>query len=331
MTRKNGRIALVVAVVLMGTANANELAEDCRAWKKTVLSDATPDDVIRCLEKDPAIALESDVHGRTLLHQVALIHFQEAPDAQATLAILEAGADPNARWNLGGIPLHDAIGVRWPLLWRNPARLRDPETTASMVRAMLEHGADPNTRVLTTKQQFGRPKSVILAMKDRSSDGEKVTVREEFTPLMEAIRQGESPEIVRILLEHGADPNLGSKHENWTSLHMAAYKGDPDVIHLLLKHGADPAAITSERQWTPFHVLAWSGGRNPADSMRSVKLFLEAGVDPSARDRRGRTMWQIVTKRQGKRLQKMLDSGQVSGESRAILAHLQDAGSWVSP
>lgn len=322
-----GRIALAVAVALMGTAGANELAGDCRAWNKTVLSPATPDDVIRCLEKDPAIALESDITGRTLLHQVALIHFQEAPDARATRAILEAGADPNARWKYGETPLHEAIGVRWPLLWRNPSRLRKPETTVAMVRAMLEHGANPNQRVLTTKQQFGQPKSVIVAMKDRSTDGEKVVVREEFTPLMEAIRQGESPDIVHVLLEHGADPNLGSRHENWTSLHMAAYKGNPDVIRLLLDHGANPHANTSERKWTPLHALAWSGGLNPANTMASVKLLLEAGVDPSVRDSRGRTMWEITLKRHGARLKKMLDAGQVSDESRTILARLEKAGS----
>ncbi len=322
-----GRIALLIAVTLMGASpNANELAEDCRAWKKTALSAASPGDVIRCLEQDPAIALESDVTGLTLLHQVALVHFQEAPEAHATRAILKAGADPNARWKLGETPLHFAIGTRWPLLWRNPSRLRKPETTVAMVRAMLEHGADPNQRVLTTRQQFGRPKSVILALKDRSLDGERVVVREEFTPLMEAIRQSESPEIVRVLLEHGADPNLGSRHENWSSLHMAAYKGDPDVIRLLLQHGAIPHAITSERRWTPLHVLAWSGGRNPADSMQSVKLLLDAGVDPSIRDSRGRAMWQIVMKRQGARLKKMLDAGQVSDESRAILTRLEKAG-----
>ena len=322
-----GRIILVAAVTSLGTASANELAEDCRAWKSAVLSSATPDDVIRCLEQDPAIALEADVKGRTLLHQVALIHFQEAPDARATRAILKAGADPNARWKFGETPLHEAIGVRWPLLWRNPSRLRKPETTVAMVTAMLEYGADPNQRVLTTKQQFGRPGSVILAVKDRSWDGEKVVVREEFTPLMEAIRQDESPEIVRVLLEYGADPNLGSKHENWTSLHMAAYKGNPDVIRLLLEHDADPRAITGERKWTPLHALAWSGGRNSADTMKSVEILLKAAIDPSVRDSRGRTMWQITMKRHGKQLKKMLAAGQVSDESRAILARLEKAGS----
>ena len=322
-----GRIALLFTVALMGTADANELAEDCRAWKKTVLSEATPDDVIRCLEQDPAIVLESDLRGRTLLHQVALIHFREAPDARTTRAILEAGADPNARWQFGETPLHEIIGVRWPLLWRKPERLREPETTVAMVRAMLEHGADPNERVLTTKQQFGRPKSVILAVKNRSWDGESVVVREEFTPLMQAIRQNESPEIVRVLLEYGADPDLGSKHENWSSLHMAAYKGNPDVIQLLLNHGANPRAITTERQWTPLHVLAWSGGQIRADTMESVKLLLEAGVDPTVRDNRGRTMWQIVMKRHGARLKKMLAAGQVSDESHSVLVHLQKTGS----
>lgn len=46
-------------------------------------------------------------------------------------------------------------------------------------------------------------------------------------------------ESARVLLEAGADPNLGNEG-NWTPLMSAAYGGHADVVELLLKHGADP-------------------------------------------------------------------------------------------
>ena len=98
------------------------------------------------------------------------------------------------------------------------------------------------------------------------------------------------------------------------------------MIRLLLEHGADPSVLTTRRGWTPLHALAWSGGRNRPDAMESARLLLAAGVDPTVRDSRGRTIWQIIVKRHGARLKRMLETGQVSDESRAILASLQKAG-----
>ncbi len=118
------------------------------------------------------------------------------------------------------------------------------------------------------------------------------------------------------MLEHGADPNLTiAKGQDWTALHAAGFAGRPDVISLLLDHGADPSAVTSRRGW------------NPTDTIESVKLLLAAGVDPAVRDSRGRTMWQIIVTRNGARLTRMLGAGQVSDESRAVLAKLRTAGS----
>lgn len=89
----------------------------------------------------------------------------------------------------------------------------------------------------------------------------KIGRREECIPLILAVQEDENPKIVEMLLKAGGDSNLGTRNENWTSLHMAGWMGKPDVVQSLLKHGADPRAVTKDRRWTPFHVLAWSGGR----------------------------------------------------------------------
>ncbi len=93
-------------------------------------------------------------------------------------------------------------------------------------------------------------------------------------------------EVVRFLLECGADPNtplscLGM-NERITELrpvHQAATSGSPDVLQLLLAAGADPDAAESTDRLTPLHIAAGRGHE------QIVKGLLEAGADPAIRDR----------------------------------------------
>lgn len=69
-----------------------------------------------------------------------------------------------------------------------------------------------------------------------------VDVRSDPSFLLAAASENKT-EIVRLLLEIGADPNAriankaGSPH--YAAIHYAASKGNPDVINCLIEHGAD--------------------------------------------------------------------------------------------
>lgn len=76
-----------------------------------------------------------------------------------------------------------------------------------------------------------------------------------FTPLHSAVANDAAPvekEIVRMLLEAGADPNARSAGGG-TPLHSAAHTGDIPVLQLLLASGGDPA-ITDVGGRTPLDV-----------------------------------------------------------------------------
>ena len=95
------------------------------------------------------------------------------------------------------------------------------------------------------------------------------------TPLYEAAIQGEA-EIVRILLDAGADPNKESAGKSeGTPLCAAASWGHSEVVRLLLQYGADPNLIerTDEVAMT---ALTWAR-RNDHDEV--VRLLLEAGAN----------------------------------------------------
>lgn len=66
------------------------------------------------------------------------------------------------------------------------------------------------------------------------------------TPL-HAAAAGRSIELVRLLLERGADANA-PQHGGWTALHAAAQTGDLAMTRLLLAHGADSSARAENNQ-----------------------------------------------------------------------------------
>lgn len=72
---------------------------------------------------------------------------------------------------------------------------------------------------------------------------------------------GEQLEIVRLLLEYGADPNI-AQGEGFVPLHAAAENGQVEMIQLLLAAGADPHSRTSDGR-TP-RDLALAGGHAQA-------------------------------------------------------------------
>ena len=70
------------------------------------------------------------------------------------------------------------------------------------------------------------------------------------TPLLLASLQGED-EIVRLLLEHGADPDQKDSHEGATALMAASGRGFVGVVQTLLERGANVNAVANVRRYAP--------------------------------------------------------------------------------
>ena len=62
-------------------------------------------------------------------------------------------------------------------------------------------------------------------------------------------------DVVRILLERGADPNLRDEGDNACPLHFAAERGDLPVVQQLIAHGADPIGAGTSHE---LDVLGWA-------------------------------------------------------------------------
>lgn len=96
-----------------------------------------------------------------------------------------------------------------------------------------------------------------------------------------------SPKIVELLIEVGADINAVDKDGN-TTLHRAMCFSNPEIAEILIKKGAD-LEIKNKLGETPlayFHKQ-WIGGSNP---LPIVKLLVEAGANLEVVDKMKRTL-----------------------------------------
>ena len=92
-------------------------------------------------------------------------------------------------------------------------------------------------------------------------------------------------DVLREVLQHGADPNLPARlcsAIGWTPLHFAALKGHADVLELLIEYGAE-VDTASEKLHTPLHIAAHAG-HAPA-----ICALLAHGADTRMRDDVGKT------------------------------------------
>lgn len=96
--------------------------------------------------------------------------------------------------------------------------------------------------------------------------------RDGMSPLMWAA-QANDLQIARLLLEAGADANLGNRF-GMTPLWLAATSSSPELVELLLLHGAG-ADVGLPHGETPLMAAARAGDAG------SIELLLAAGADPN--------------------------------------------------
>lgn len=160
-------------------------------------------------------------------------------DEDALRALIEGGADVNAREADGTTALH----------WASHRDL------LGAVDLLIRAGADVNaandlgaTALWAASENGSAP--VVERLLAAGADPDKALRRGE-TPLMIAARSG-NPVVVSMLLEHGADPNAKGPRDQ-TALMWAAASRQPDVVAVLLEHGADVHARSEVRRELKAH------------------------------------------------------------------------------
>ncbi len=217
------------------------------------------------------IAAGADVNDTAADGNTALIIAAHSGSGSVAALLLEQGADPNAA-PLGYAALHAAV-LRGTLQDRRRAS-EDPGAGVPLVRALLEHGANPDARL--AKGTPVRRWSHDFALMERWVGA---------TPYWLAAKFLET-EMMRVLVAGGADPRRASR-DGTTPLMAAAGLG--------YSRGGGSAFIKDRRDFSSYNPVesAAQGSQIPADEERlalvAVTTALELGADVRAVDQAGNT------------------------------------------
>lgn len=146
---------------------------------------------------------------------------------------------------------------------------------------LLSLGVDPNGM-----PQWAWPALNELASNSNSSSKESIEKKQSTLRMAEA------------LITYGADVNGESRPGNGhTPLYIACsscYGPDFDFVQFLVGEGADPNILENSSNTTPFlHLFSLCAEYNKCfwtpDCLKSIKLFINFGVDVNSRDKNGNT------------------------------------------
>ena len=174
-------------------------------------------------------------------------------DREAVLALLGEGVDVNVARPDGATALlwathRDDVGLVERLL-----------RAGADVNAADDHGVTPLERA-AENASFAMVEMLLAAGADvnaRQTSG--------LTPLMTAARTG-SVDVVRALVNGGADVNAAVTETGSTALMWAVSEPHPEIVRLLLDTGADPRASTV-KGFTPLMYAARNGDVSTAAAL----------------------------------------------------------------
>jgi ankyrin repeat protein len=213
----------------------------------------------RLLDSNLSSELPNDTFAYSLLHQAV-----QSNNKALVKFLIKKRANINLHTDKEPPPIYRAAEIR--------------ENRIEMIRLLLDLGADPSVCSKTNGYSSaihsiasGYGEDVIPIMKLLLSNKKtKINLIDCFgeTPLISAWN---NHKMIRLLLEHGADPKIPDKGGD-TPLHSLANEDDIGLLELMLKKGANPNAFDS-RGWTPFHRACYYG------SIESIKLLIKYGAD----------------------------------------------------
>ena len=241
--------------------------------------------VVAELTRRPSLARASNETGDTPLHQAA-----RHGHLDVVRSLIAAGADPDAVRGDGYRPVHCALMPNW--FFQVP-----PGPRERIAELLLEHGA--RYTIFLAALRGDRQFVTDALARDRALAIYEDTCHHRV--LSAAVRRGDVA-MTRLLLAHGADPNLPEEGApRGLSLWIAVNDRRREIVELLLAHGADPNGQVessgtpmsqAERDAELVGLLRRHGGRRgESDRDRVGRLVQQGKLDQAERLLREHPEW----------------------------------------
>jgi ankyrin repeat protein len=221
-----------------------------------------------------------------------------AGDAVVVKAALELGKDPNT------------ASPFWGSLLKHAAN----HGQMNIIRLLLSRGARPkgagNEGILLGPIQESRV-DIVGCLVEAGADLNKPEGAQYWQDYVAAAVRAGSLELLKYLLEHGANPNSTGAIAGETALHVAAARGDVNALDLLLRAGAD----VNQRDWNGLSALMHACKRGHEEA---VRILLGHGADVTFEDGYERNAAALAKTGDGTRSLELrgLCAGLLSGERR---------------
>lgn len=208
------------------------------------------------------------IHWAVMARQLAMVD-----------ELLERGADINARRADGARPIHLTNGDYHFRGWRDVPK--DWATTPEEVyRHLVDRGAVVDLGMACATGDIHRVRELL----DRDPSGvNRVSDYSSYyvgsgAPIKNAAAGGHI-DVVRLLLERGADPNLPEEGiaPDGHALHSAVVRGHIEIVRLLLKHGAHPN-VEIESSADTLSAALGSAGYRTQSNPEMVELLCAHGA-----------------------------------------------------
>jgi ankyrin repeat protein len=187
---------------------------------------------------ESAIGLDDIERAQTLLVAEPGLDMRDSlvsvKSVEMARLLLDHGADPNAK--VDGGHEHTPLG--------NAVHHFADSGRKELAEFLIENGAEVDIVVAAGLGDIDQ----VRAFLKRDADLANARSYDGFTALHATL----SAEIVRLLLDHGADPNIRVAYCNggYTVLQIKLWQRDLGLIEMLLDRGADPRGQDSLRGWT---------------------------------------------------------------------------------
>jgi ankyrin repeat protein len=226
-----------------------------------------PKTVAVLLKHGALINIQSPSNGDTPLHDA--IYFKRKTHGLELIdLLLHSGASLSIRNRAGLTPLDSA------------ELLKDQEAILSIKKEQdLRYSSSAKKLMSAVRTNDLNAVAKLLSNHDQPFDDAD---DQGFTPLLWASREG-MVEIVKLLLEHGANPNKLDQWMGANSGHKAAFWGRTEVMKVLVVHGLDLNAKGLYNGYTPLHD-AVSGNH-----IETARVLIDAGARTDIQGHDGKT------------------------------------------